>query len=181
MIRNTSGSAERRGVIRRVVIYGIAAFLLGVSQCSFFSRLGLFGATPDLILGSLGAIVLLDNKRAALVYAVAAGYFIDALGALPPSFSPLFYLACATFVSIIAEKLIPRFISYVIILVPLVVFRAVFTYLNLWISLGALPPIGASLGIVLPEMLSTFILCLPVYYLIKLCTIPIGARSKFSF
>jgi hypothetical protein len=181
MMKKTFGAVEKRAVARRIVIYGAVAFVLGVLQCSFFSRLKLFGATPDLILGSLCAIVVLDDKKASFVYAVASGYFIDAIGSVTPSFSPVFYLLCAAFATIIAEKLIPRFLSYAIMLLPLVIFKGLFTYLNLWIAAGALPSPSASLGIVLPEMLCTFIFCLPIYYLIKLCTVPMSAKNNFGF
>lgn len=180
-VKNISGGAEKRMILRRVLIYGCAAFLLGVLQCSFFSRLKPFGATPDLILGSLCAIALLDNKKSAVVYAIGAGYFIDALGSVSPSFGALFYLVCAVIAVTVAEKIIPQFFSFAILLLPMLVCRALYTYLSLWLSLGSLPPIGASMGLILPEMLSTFVVCLPVYFVIKLCTIPIGARSRFSF
>lgn len=181
MRKKSLGAVEKRAILRRIAIYGVAAFVLGILQCSFFSRLKIFGATPDLILGSLCAIVVLDNKKAAFVYAVSAGYLIDSIGALTPSFSPLFYLFCAVFATIMAEKLIPRFISYTIMLIPLMIFRGLFTYVNLWLSAGAFPSLSIAMDIVLPEMLCSFILCLPVYYLIKLCNIPMSAKNNFSF
>ena len=181
MVKKSSGVPEKRLLARRIFIYSLAAFVLGVLQCSFFARLQIFGATPDLLLGSICAIVLLDDKRVAMVYAVAAGYFIDAIGAVPPSFSPLFYLVFALIAATIAEKLIPRFLSYVLLTLPVIFLGALFTFVELWISVGALPSLTAWLGIALREMLCTFVLCLPVFFLIKLCTLPIGARSKFSF
>lgn len=181
MMKATSGGAEKRIILRRVLIYGAAAFILGVLQCSFFSRLKPFGATPDIILGSLCAVAMLDNKKTAMVYSIGAGYFIDSIGAVSPSFGALFYLFCAVIATTLAEKLIPRFFSYAVLLLPAVLCRAAYTYLCLWLSAGALPPIGLSIGIILPEAISTFVLCLPIYFLIKICTIPIGARSRFTF
>ena len=181
MMQTRQGGAEKRMILRRVLIYGAAAFILGVIQCSFLSRLKPFGATPDVILGSLCAICMLDNKKTAAVYAIGAGYFIDAIGATSLSFGALFYLLCAFLASALAQKLIPRFFSYALALLPLLVCRAVYTYLCLWLSARALPPVGLSLGIILPEALSTFVLCLPVFFLIKLCTLPIGARGRFTF
>ena len=181
MVKKTASSNERRTLARRIIIYSVAAFVLGVLQCSFFSRLKIFGATPDLLLGSICAIVLLDNARSAMIYAVAAGYFIDAIGAIPPSFSPLFYLLSAVIAAVIAEKLIPRFLSYSLLLVPIVCIGALFTYVELLVWSGTLPSFAQWTAVSLPEMLCSFVLCLPVYFLIKLCTVPIGARSTFSF
>ena len=94
-MNNHTSSVGKRMILRRVIIYGAAVFLIGVLQCSFFSRLKPFGATPDLLLGVIAAIALLDNRESATVAAVAGGFFIDALGAIPPSFSSIFYLVCA--------------------------------------------------------------------------------------
>ena len=75
-MRNLTSAGDHRLLLRRIVIYGAAIFFVGIIQCAFFSRLKLFGVTPDLILGTLIAILLLDNKYAAAVAAVGAGYFI---------------------------------------------------------------------------------------------------------
>ncbi len=168
-------------LLRRLIVYGIAIFLIGVLQCSFFSRLSPFGSTPDLIISAVCAIALLDNKKAALVCAIAAGYFIDALGSTAPSFSALFYLLAATLAIIIGEKLIPKLLSFLLLMLPMLALRGAGTYLNLWIAVGKLPALSVFGSVILPELLSTLTLCVPVYFLIKLCMLPIGARNKFSF
>ena len=176
-----ASTGEKRMVLRRIIVYGIAIFLLGVLQCSFFSRLSPFGSTPDLMLSAIGAIAMLDNKKATVICAISAGYFIDAIGSTAPSFSALFYLVCGTVAILIGEKLIPKLLSFLLLMLPMLVLRGIGTYLNLWIALAKLPPISAIPSIILPELLSTLLLSIPIYFLIKLCMIPIGARNKFSF
>jgi rod shape-determining protein MreD len=176
-----SSSGQKRMLLRRLIVYGIAIFFIGVLQCSFFSRLSPFGATPDLILCTVCAIALLDSKKSAAICSIAAGYFIDALGATSPSFSALFYLVAATLAIIIGEKLIPRLLSFLILMLPLLALRGIGTYFNIWIAIRRLPPPSVFLSIILPELISTLVLCIPIYFLIKLCMLPIGARNKFSF
>ncbi len=180
-MKRLSSSGEKRLLLRRLIVYGIAIFLIGVLQCSFFSRLAPFGSTPDLILCALCAIALLDNKKAALVCSIAAGYFIDALGAVAPSFSALFYLVAVTVAILIGEKLIPKLLSFLLLMLPMLAIRGVGTYLALWISAEKLPTLSVLPSVILPELLSTLTLCVPIYFLIKLCMLPIGARNKFSF
>jgi len=36
-------------------------------------------------------------------------------------------------------------------------------------------------AILLPEAISTFIICLALYPLFKLCSVPLETRNKFSF
>lgn len=181
MIRTNTGRAEGRMIFRRALIYGVAFFLLGIFQCAFFSRLKPFGATPDLILGAIAAVLLLDNKHAALICAVAGGYYIDALGAVPPSFSAIFYLIIVAATAPLAQKLIKRFASFLLLLLPTVAIKALSTYISISLTYGSLAHPSCFISIILPEMLSTLIFCIPVYFVIKLCTIPIGSRTKFSF
>ena len=181
MTKNLQGGNEKRSLLRRILIYGAAIFILGILQCSFFSRLKPFGAVPDIMLGALCAIALLDGKGVAIVSSVCAGYFIDALGTVSPSFSPLFYLVCAVVSALLAEKLIPKFISFALSMLPLLALKAIYTLTAVTAAYGELPALSAALSLLLSEAISTAVICVPVYFVIKLCTIPICARSKFSF
>ena len=108
---------------------------------------------------------------------MGTGYFLDAIGATPPSLSPVFYLLAVVVLGFVSEKMMPRFLSFGALMLPTVALRAIFTLVSLWISLGAFPPLVYWGSVILPEALSTFIFCLPVYFLIKLCMIPIGSKG----
>ena len=173
MRKNAFDAGERRLLLRRIIVFGVMVFLLGVLQCSFFSRLKPFGATPDLVLGSIAAVTMFDGKKCGAVYAIAAGYFIDAIGALTPSFSPLFYLVCVVILGAVSEKMMPRFVSFAVLMLPTVILRGVLTFINASIVFSGAPPFGAFIKTALPEALCTFVFCLPIYFVVKLCMIPI--------
>jgi hypothetical protein len=180
-MRRFADTGEKRMLLRRIIIYTLLFFFLGVMQCSFFSRLKPFGAVPDIVLGGICAILMLDNKRSAAVCAVAAGYFIDALGAVPPSFSPLFYLICVAVLGRVSDKLMPSALSYALLMLPALLLRAAYTYVSIWINMASAPALGTALiRVMLPEALSTFVFCLPIYFLVKLCMLPIGAKGRFE-
>lgn len=172
-----SPTGEKLRILRRIIIFGLVGFFLCIIQCSFFSKLKPFGATPDIVLGSILAISMLDGKKSAAVYAVGTGYFLDAIGATPPSLSPIFYLLAVAVLGFISDKMMPRFLSFTAVMLPAVCLSAIFTFISLWISLGALPPIVYITAVILPEILSTFIFCLPVYFLIKLCMLLVGSKG----
>ncbi len=171
--KNFTPIADRRAVWRRIAVYSAAFFLLGILQCAFFSRLKPFGAVPDITLGALCATLMLDNKKAAAVCAVAAGYFVDALGSLPPAFSPLFYLVCVVLVSLISDKMMPRLASFCLCLVPAVILNSIYTFICIWAGAGALPSVSLLAGELLGGALGTFIFSLPTYGVIKLCGLPL--------
>ena len=180
VIKNLADTGEKRILLRRILIYSALFFLFGIAQCSFFSRLKPFGATPNITLGAICGVIMLDNKRSAAICAIAAGYFIDTLGAVPPSFSPLFYLLCVAILGKVSDKMMPRFVSFAALLLPAVVLNAVYTYLGAWLAAKAAPSLSVFPSVILPEILSTFIFCLPIYFLVKLCVIPIGAKGHIS-
>lgn len=179
-MKKLADTGEKRMLWRRIIIYAIAFFILGILQCAFFSRLKPFGATPDLLLGGICAVMLLDDKKAAAVCAVGAGYFIDALGAVPPSFSPLFYLLCVASVGMVTDKLMPGLASFLLSVLPAALLGAVRTYVSMWVSFSALPPLTGVWTVLLRELAATVLFCIPVYFVIKLCTVPIDAKGRFS-
>lgn len=172
-----SPTGEKRRILRRIIVFTLVGFFMCIIQCSFFSRLKPFGATPDIVLGSVLAICMLDGKKSAAVYAVGAGYFIDAIGATPPSLSPIFYLLAVAVLGFISEKMMPRFLSFTALMLPTAALGALFTFIDLWITLGAFPPAVYFPSVILPEILSTFIFCLPVYFFIKLCMLPLDRKG----
>ena len=181
MKRARPSRTDKSLILRRVLIYGAAIFFLGIFQCAFFSRLKPFGATPDLIICAVCAILLTDDKYAALVCAVCGGYFIDAIGAVPPGFSPIVYVLTVALTASIAQKLLARIPSFLILLLPALAVRAVFTYVGLCLTFGSIAPLSSLTSVILPEAISTIFLSIPVYLLIKLCYLPIRSRNKFSF
>lgn len=171
----------RPEIIKRVLIWGILLLILAAAQCSFFSNLHICPATPDLLLGAVAAITLLDSKKSAAIFAVAAGIASDALGGAGISLSPIVYLLIAAMVAVLGEKMLPAFPSYAVLLIPAVLAKELLGVTEIFILYRSLPSIGVILGTFLPETICTFVLCLGVYPVIKLCSLPLGARNKFSF
>ena len=178
-VRKLTGSADNRPLLRRIIVFGIVIFIFGVLHCAFFARLSPFGTTPDIMLGLLCAILMLDGKKSACVCSLAAGYFVDAQGAVAPALSPLFYLLAVCALIIPAEKMMPRFASFAALLLPAVLLTALETYISAFIAYSSLPPSAIFTRVLLPEMLSTYIFCLPLYFVIKLCMLPIDDRGHF--
>ena len=172
---------SRQDVIKRIIIYALLLIVVATLQCSFFSNLHVCPATPDLLLGLVAAITLLDSKKSAAIVSVAAGFLADALGGSGYSLSPLYYLAAAVVTGLLSEKVLPVFFSYAMILIPALIVRAGYTLLSILISYGSLPMLFTLKGIILPETICTLLLCLPLWPLTRLCTAPLGSRNKFTF
>ena len=181
MTLNQKKSGSLAEVIKRVLLYGILFLLLISAQSSFFSNLHICPATPDLLLGAVVAIILIDSKKAGVISAICAGVITDAIGGSGYSLSPLFFLLFAGVISVFSEKMLPVFSSYLILLIPAVIMKAAYTCLCIFAAYGSLPLEYTAKNILLPEAVCTFVLCLAVYPLSKLFMRPLGMRNRFSF
>lgn len=164
---------------KRIVIFSIAALILGTAQCSFFPILKICPRTPDLILGLILAAALCDNVKSAMVLSVGAGFFIDAIGGGAFALSPIIYFGYAIIIGIASQKFLKRFPAFILLLLPSLLYRAVATTLLTLLNNGALGS-GFALTLLL-EALCTFILCLPIYPIINLATKPLSSHTKFKF
>lgn len=172
----------RPELLKRIFIYGALVLLIGSAQCSFFSQLDICPATPDLMIGTVLAIALLDSQRSAAVVGLCGGFFTDALGNSGSlSFSALFYLLCAAILGYFSLKMLPRFLSFACLMLPALALRALYTALCLCVRAHGLPPLQIMTSTLIPEIITTALLCLPLYPIVRLCVIPMNARSRFSF
>ena len=181
MQRDVNKPSTRQTLLRRIIVYGVLTLILGCGQCAFFPILNICPAVPDLMLGMLVAIALIDGEKSAAVCAVAAGFFIDAVGSSGIALSPLVYVFLVAFISFFTKKMLSSFASYFLLLIPALIYRAAATYICALIAYGEAPGLWILGDVILPEMLTTVLLCLPIYFIVKLCSRIIGNYGRFSF
>ena len=163
----------RPDIVKRIVLYGVLLLFLAAIQCSFFARLQFLPATPDLILCAVLGILLLDCDSAAFIAAVTGGLMLDAVGGLGVAWSPLFYLAVTAVMSLTVKKVMPGLASFLVLLLPSLLFRVGFTALFVWKS-GILSSVSVvAKKILLPEAIVTFFCGFVVYALVCLFRLPI--------
>jgi len=168
-------------VLKRVLIYGLLTLFLGSAQCAFFPFLDFCPRTPDLILAMLVAIAMLDSESSAAICAVACGFFIDAIGTSGVAISPLIYFATVIVISFFTEKVLKSFPSFLLLLIPALVCRAISTFICAVIADRAFPSFWIIGKVILPEMLCTAIFAMPIYFLLRLCVKPLQKHGRFMF
>ena len=156
-------------VIKRTVAYGLLLLILAAAQCAFFARLEILPATPNLVLCAVVAIALADSIPAAAVAGIGGGILLDALGGVGLSLSPLLMFLAAWWIGSLAAKMMAGMVSYLILLIPTVLLGGVFRLLALLAS-GETVVRAVRYG-VLPEMICTAVLGLPLYGIVTLCTL----------
>ena len=181
MQRDLREQLFRPELLKRIVIYSLLTLLLGCAQCSFFPALSICPATPDLIMGMLLGVTLIDSEKSAAPLALGAGFFLDAIGGGAIAYLPIFYLLYVLYISFFSHKMLTSFASYAILLLPTLAFRAVSTFVCIALTDGAMPTLARAFGVIYPEMLCTALFCLPLYAIVKLCTAPMQTHGKFTF
>ena len=168
-------------LFKRIAIYSALTLLLGSAQCSFFPLLKICPATPDLIMGFILAVMLIDSEKSAAVLALCAGFFIDAIGAGALSLSPVIYLLFVFFVAGFSHKMLTSFASYSILMLPMLAYRAAATAICMLIVSDKTMSFGAVWSVIFPELLCTAVLCLPLYAIVRICAAPLENHTKFTF
>lgn len=170
--------SNRELFFKRLLVYTPVIFILSVVQCSFFAQLSILPAVPDLILGLIVGIAMLDSQRAAAVCGIGAGFVIDAIGTSGLSLSPLFYLICGAACGAFSKKMFPKFLSWTVCLSVFSLVKALLTIANVLYSFGRYPFLSMVWKILLPEFICTVIVCLPIFFVVKLCMLPIDSKRR---
>ncbi|MBO5884067.1 MAG: hypothetical protein J6Q78_06650 [Clostridia bacterium] len=176
-----AGSRSSSDLIKRILIRGSLILVLAAAECSFFSALKPMGATPDLILGLVVALALTSTLEETAVCAVVGGYVIDALGGIGLSFSALFYLLVGVSIGIMAKKIMQSFPAYAVLLIPAFLLGGIYTGVEVILFYGSVPTVSALVKLILPQMLMGYIFCLPIYFIVKVSSLPLESKGKFTF
>ena len=166
-------------LLKKILVYSLLALILSCLQCSFFARLSICPATPDLMLGLVAAIALLDSREAAAVCGIGCGVLIDALGA-STAFSPLLYFTAACILGGLSRKMLQKLPSFLTLMLPALLMRAVWTAGCVVWKLRRVPPVRALLMLLLKEAAVTLVLCLPIWVLVRLALRLCGTRKHFE-
>ncbi|MBQ8141506.1 MAG: hypothetical protein IJ038_07425 [Clostridia bacterium] len=170
----------KSAVLKRVAAYGILFFILGVAQCSFFTNLSFLSAVPDIVLGAVAAVALLDTQKTAAICGIASGFMIDALGGSGLSLSPIVYFAIALICSELSKKMLQSFLSWIFVLAAASVLNSLFTYAYISLSFENAAFSAVFKSILLPEALTTAVFSLPIFFIVKLCVRIAEAKNKFK-
>ena len=162
----------------RVLSYGLLILILASAECSFFSALRFLPATPDLLLCAVVAVSLLDTRRVSTVFAIGAGFVLDAIGGVGIPLCALLYLTVAAVVGSLGEKMLPRYGSYLVLMIPSILFKELFEFLRILLGNGRDRVWEIVRHLLIPEAAITAVASLALYFLVKLCMLPFREKRR---
>ena len=162
----------------RVLCYGVLVLILASAEISFFPMLRFLPAVPDLLLGAVVAVSILDSRRASLIFAVFAGLAADAIGGVGIPLTALLYLAVTVTVGAMGEKMLPRYGSFLVLMIPALLLKAGYSTLTL-LSANASESLSVlALQRLIPEAAVTAGASLALYFLVKLFMLPFREKRR---
>ncbi|MBO5682616.1 MAG: hypothetical protein J6S10_01415 [Clostridia bacterium] len=176
----SQNAAVKPSAARRIIFYAAFLFIVCVAQISFFSQLTFLRATPNIALCAVAAVALLDDRKCAVVCGIATGFLVDALGGAGISLSPLTFMLVALICSQIAKKMLPHFLSWLVMLAFASVFASAITALSIIIGFGAGTLRAVALSLLLTELISSYIISIPIFFIVRLGVNFAASKATFK-
>lgn len=155
---------------------GVRVFLLVLLEVSVVSRIGFFGATPDLLLPYLLTLAVTGHSaerwRTVAVSGIAAGFLLDTLGGVGLGVLALFYLLVSVTASVLFKRahggIREELLLFFAALVPAAILRSGVTLLYTLVGGANGFAFGVFLrSVFLPELLGTLLLAIPIFFLFR--------------
>lgn len=169
---------------RAVLKYALLAatvFITGILQVSFFTKVRLFSATPDLLMALVLGLAVFDGERTGAVMGVWAGVLSDALGGSGLMISPLFYMLVGYIGGIVVKTWFGKNLpSWVVICFCACMTRSALTLICIAAASASFNFITAFSEVILPEFAGSYIFALPFYFLVRLLCRPFHRSTEMS-
>lgn len=151
-------SAKAKIILYKCVLYSAALYILAVLQVTFFAKINILNAQPDLLLGAIAVLALYEDVKVASICGIISGFFYCALGGAAIPFYIVFSFLCAYTLWIITDYGLPkRHSSYIALAILVFGAKAVFNIAELSLMAHSFSLFGALRSIIIPEFISSMI------------------------
>ncbi|MBQ7011364.1 MAG: rod shape-determining protein MreD [Clostridia bacterium] len=168
----------RSSLLYKILKYGLIFFFIIMISTVSLPLVTDGAVIPDLVLCAVIAVAIGEDERTAGVCGVAAGFFLDALGGVGLSLSPVAYGFCGYLVGVLVRFLLRRnFPAYLIFVSCAAAANSVITLFFIYVWQDTVPLNSAFADIIVPEYLLT-LLASPLLYIV--IALPLARKNKQS-
>ncbi|MBO5716247.1 MAG: hypothetical protein J6S23_07660 [Clostridia bacterium] len=158
-------SAKAKIILYKCALYSVALFLVGVLQVTFFAKINVLDASPDLLLGAVTTLALYEDSKVSSICGIISGFLYCALGGFAIPFYIVFSFLAAYALWIIRENgLSKRHSSFLIMAILAFGAKALFNVAELSLSAQNFNLIGTLYRIIIPEFISSMLFS-PISYM----------------
>jgi rod shape-determining protein MreD len=172
-------SAKIKNIAYKCAIYTIALFFVGIAQVTFFSRINIFSATPDLLLAAIALLCMKEDHKVTAICAIISGVFYCAFGGSEYPIYILFSFVCGYVMWIFAGRAFGKsYASFLAVCATLFAAKALFNMFYSTLFSSTFSFIRTLSSIVLPEFVSSMIFCSVSYIIFNTLNKIMNRKSR---
>lgn len=163
---NKISLARLKTVAYKCCVYSAALFLLSILQVTFFTKINVLGATPDLMLGAVLLIAMREDQQISSICGIISGFFYCAMGGFVYPFYIMFSFLCGYTLWFVSDRFLGKnYVSYLTLSLLAFGLKAIFNVAEASFFAYTINLINMVSRAIVPEFISSMAFC-SVSYLI---------------
>ena len=172
-------TARAKNIAYKCVVYGIVLFVLSVAQVTFFSKINVLNATPDLLLGAVLFIAMREDQKVASICGIISGFFYCAMGGFVYPFYMMFSFLCGYTLWFVSDRFLGKnYVSYLALALLTFLLKAIFNIIESSLFAYTINMLNMFSRAILPEFISSMIFCSFSYVIFSLVAKLLNSKSR---
>ena len=172
-------TTRAKNIAYKCVVYGIVLFIISVAQVTFFSKINVLNATPDLLLGAVLFIAMREDQKVASICGVISGFFYCTMGGFVYPFYIMFSFLCGYTLWFVSDRFLGKnYISYLVLAMLTFLLKALFNIIESSLFAYTINMINMFSKAILPEFISSMLFCSFSYVIFALIAKLLNSKSR---
>lgn len=168
-----------KAIAYKCSVYSIALFVLSIAQVTFFSKINVFGATPDLMLGAVLLIAMKDDQQVSSICGIVSGFLYCAMGGFVYPFYMMFSFLCGYVLWIISDRFLGKnYVSYLALAVLAFSLKALFNVIEASLFAYTINILNMFTKAIIPEFISSMTFCTVSYLIFNSLSRLLNSKSN---
>ena len=168
-----------KAIAYKCSVYSIALFVLSIAQVTFFSKINVLGATPDLMLGAVLLIAMKDDQQVSSICGIVSGFLYCAMGGFVYPFYMMFSFLCGYVLWIISDRFLGKnYVSYLAIAVLAFSLKALFNVIEASLFAYTINILNMFTKAIIPEFISSMTFCTVSYLIFNSLSRLLNSKSN---
>ena len=175
---NKMSMAKAKTIMYKCCIYSIALFVLSIAQVTFFVKINVLGATPDLMLGAVLLIAMKEDQRVSSICGIVSGFLYCAMGGFVYPFYMMFSFLCGYVLWIISDRFLGKnYVSYLALAILTFGLKALFNVIEASLFAYTINLLNMFARAIIPEFISSMVFCTVSYLIFSALTRLLNSNS----
>lgn len=172
-------SVRAKTIAYKCCIYSIALFVLSVAQVTFFTKINILGAVPDLMLGAVLLIAMKDDQRVASICGIVSGFLYCTMGGFVYPFYMMFSFLCGYTLWFVSDRFLGKnYISYLTLALLTYSLKALFNVIEASLFAYTINVLNMFSKAIIPEYISSMAFCSISYLIFSLISRLVNSKNK---